>query len=316
MKPLKTRLGFIVFQCKYAVLRYCRQAVFERPYNGRFASQAAFPARRNNPKNHYDVMKLLPTATQREIKSAYYELSRIYHPDLNSSAEARERFAELTLAYNTLSRLETRREYDKQIGTYYMTRSLTRKSEGERVLRLMDDLVEIDATGIEQTSSFLGAGIPLNTILGLPVRLNNIHGPKASYGLQPHDVRMLHLLRQICSGTLVASKGSSTVTFLPGDLQAGIFSSEGGNAGYVFVFLFVFYVVQFCSQPCKELGDLGQMCRIPQMCSPHLVALYFFKFLTPEVSVSWRRVLSLAWHWHQNQFIPGTTYSTLRASLI
>lgn len=31
--------------------------------------------------SHYDVLGVTPKATQRDIKSAYYKLSKLYHPD-------------------------------------------------------------------------------------------------------------------------------------------------------------------------------------------------------------------------------------------
>lgn len=34
--------------------------------------------------SHYDVLGITPKATQTDIKSAYYELSKIYHPDKSS----------------------------------------------------------------------------------------------------------------------------------------------------------------------------------------------------------------------------------------
>lgn len=35
-------------------------------------------------KSHYDVLGLTPKATQSDIKSAYYKLSKIHHPDKSS----------------------------------------------------------------------------------------------------------------------------------------------------------------------------------------------------------------------------------------
>lgn len=34
--------------------------------------------------SHYDVLGITPKATQTDIKTAYYELSKVYHPDKSS----------------------------------------------------------------------------------------------------------------------------------------------------------------------------------------------------------------------------------------
>lgn len=72
---------------------------------------------------------------------------------------------EITKAYSVLSKLETRREYDKEIGTYYMMRSYQKRKSGEKVLRLMDDVVEIDMKNIEQVCLNLSKIIDFFTVL-------------------------------------------------------------------------------------------------------------------------------------------------------
>ncbi len=54
------------------------------------------------------------TATAAEIKKSYRELARKWHPDANKgSADAEERFKEITEAYNVLSDEKQRKEYDE-----------------------------------------------------------------------------------------------------------------------------------------------------------------------------------------------------------
>ena len=71
----------------------------------------------------------------------------------------------------------------------------------------------------------------LSSVVGVPVRLTNVSVPNS--GLQPHDMRVLQLLRMICNGTLAANTGLSTVTYIPGELLSGHFSAEAGRLGYV-----------------------------------------------------------------------------------
>ena len=59
-------------------------------------------------------------------------------------------FSEITNAYNVLRNLTSRRDYDKEIGTYFTMRGAKKKESGEKVLRLTDEMLEIDMRGIKQ----------------------------------------------------------------------------------------------------------------------------------------------------------------------
>lgn len=65
-------------------------------------------------RNHYDVLEITPSATQADVKTAYYKLSMIHHPDKNKgNPESVERFRDITSAYEVLSNYRLRRLYDK-----------------------------------------------------------------------------------------------------------------------------------------------------------------------------------------------------------
>lgn len=66
-------------------------------------------------KNHYDALKITPYATQSEIKSAYYKLSLQYHPDKNKGDFAKQKFQDISDAYEILSNHEQRKNYDRQM---------------------------------------------------------------------------------------------------------------------------------------------------------------------------------------------------------
>jgi len=65
-------------------------------------------------KDYYKTLGVPKTATAAEIKKAYRELARKFHPDANKgSADAEERFKEITESYNVLSDEKQRKEYDE-----------------------------------------------------------------------------------------------------------------------------------------------------------------------------------------------------------
>lgn len=62
----------------------------------------------------YELLGVPSTATQAQIKAAYYRQSFLYHPDRNSgSAEAAERFTRISQAYLVLGSATLRRKYDR-----------------------------------------------------------------------------------------------------------------------------------------------------------------------------------------------------------
>lgn len=63
----------------------------------------------------YSLLKVSPNASQKQIKTAYYELSLVLHPDKQGldSSKSNEGFAQITEAYNILSDKNSRRNYDR-----------------------------------------------------------------------------------------------------------------------------------------------------------------------------------------------------------
>ena len=66
-------------------------------------------------ETNYDILGISQTATQKEIKSAYYSLSKTCHPDVNQSTEAAKQFRDITDAYEVLANSESKRIYDRSI---------------------------------------------------------------------------------------------------------------------------------------------------------------------------------------------------------
>ena len=64
-------------------------------------------------KDYYDILGVNKNASEDEIKSAYRTLAKKYHPDLNKTAEAAEKFKEVNEAYSVLSDKTKRENYDQ-----------------------------------------------------------------------------------------------------------------------------------------------------------------------------------------------------------
>ena len=84
--------------------------------------------------NYYQLLDLTPEATSNEIRNAYRQKSKIYHPDttLLSKEIATQQFQLLNKVYSTLNNPDLRRNYDCQLGinnTQYFVQHKPRRSE-------------------------------------------------------------------------------------------------------------------------------------------------------------------------------------------
>ena len=72
-----------------------------------------------------------------EIKNAYREMAKKYHPDVNgNNTQAEERFKDIGEAYNTLSNARQRRKYDR-LWYYYIGRK-NKQNENYRNAKMKD----------------------------------------------------------------------------------------------------------------------------------------------------------------------------------
>lgn len=64
-------------------------------------------------RDYYEVLGVSKDANDAAIKKAYREIAKKYHPDVNPSKEAAEKFKEASEAYAVLSDKEKRAQYDQ-----------------------------------------------------------------------------------------------------------------------------------------------------------------------------------------------------------
>jgi molecular chaperone DnaJ len=64
-------------------------------------------------KDYYGILGVRRDATADDIKRAYRQLARQYHPDVNPDPDAQDRFKEISHAYEVLSDPGKRQQYDR-----------------------------------------------------------------------------------------------------------------------------------------------------------------------------------------------------------
>lgn len=66
--------------------------------------------------DYYSLLELYPGSSTEEIKKKYFQLAKLYHPDVaGDKPENRERFKRINEAYSVLIDPEQRREYDDSL---------------------------------------------------------------------------------------------------------------------------------------------------------------------------------------------------------
>lgn len=89
-------------------------------------------------KTHYDVLGVKSDATNDQIKTAYRQLVRLWHPDVNKHKNATYRFIQIQTAWEILRDPVMRRQYDvtmidRRIGKEYKTNVYYGSSTGTTV---------------------------------------------------------------------------------------------------------------------------------------------------------------------------------------
>uniref|UniRef100_A0A383W3X5 J domain-containing protein n=1 Tax=Tetradesmus obliquus TaxID=3088 RepID=A0A383W3X5_TETOB len=104
----------------------------------------------------YELLGVDSSASSADIRSAYRRLATLYHPDVNPSVAAHERFQAVRLAAEVLGSAEQRQQYD--------ARGLAALGGGEYKL-LQDLMAKVHAQG---AAAVIGeAGADISTVLGL-----------------------------------------------------------------------------------------------------------------------------------------------------
>lgn len=71
----------------------------------------------NNFKDYYYILGIPRHASTKEIKAAYYDKAKTYHPDANKGSTGSVQFQEISEAYEILGDQAKKRAYDKTTGS-------------------------------------------------------------------------------------------------------------------------------------------------------------------------------------------------------
>ncbi len=102
--------------------------------------------------DYYETLGVNKNATKDEIKKAFRQMARKYHPDVNKAPDAAEKFKQIGKAYETLSDDNKRQIYDQ-----YGEDGLTNAGYNPNSFNMGD----IDLSDI--FSSFFGNGFGFNS---------------------------------------------------------------------------------------------------------------------------------------------------------
>lgn len=82
----------------------------------RFFSQALSKLNLKPEVCYYKTMNVSADADPEAIKKSYFKMAKKYHPDVNPTPEAQEKYQTISQAYDVLMNPEARKQYDLTLG--------------------------------------------------------------------------------------------------------------------------------------------------------------------------------------------------------
>ncbi len=121
--------------------------------------------------NHYKTLGVAESASQAQVKQAYRQLAKQFHPDSQNQGATNEKIASVNAAYEVLGDANVRQQYDLE------RELLAKKQQRERAFRTVDSQNQyrkrkksgaVDSTTIEQW--LRGVFNPTDRLIGKIIR--------------------------------------------------------------------------------------------------------------------------------------------------
>jgi len=141
-------------------------------------------------KSHYETLNVTANASKKEIRDAYIQKSKLYHPDNDpSDPSLHEKFVAIQEAYDVLSSDQKRREYDIP-GTNFYQGTVHRTAQNPRPGPEQYEQYEEKKANSFRTFHYLYAGyVPIFLFGGfwLSVGLYAVYAYYNSYITRPYE---------------------------------------------------------------------------------------------------------------------------------
>lgn len=165
---------------------------------------------------YYTLLGLHPSASVQDIRQAYRELSKLYHPDITQlpAAIATQKFQQLNEAYATLSNVDRKTAYDLKIGYSRVTVMQTLPSLNRPQPKYSNSSAYIDATDRPLSPGEMFALFILGlTFLGCLLLAITIGFTRGESAFQPITAEV-PILQEVVPG-LNSASDDSTATVAP-----------------------------------------------------------------------------------------------------
>jgi molecular chaperone DnaJ len=163
-------------------------------------------------KDYYEILGLKKGASAEEIKRAYKQLAKKYHPDVSKDPEAEHKFKEIAEAFSVLSDPEKKQNYDNYGDAYKNFQGYQGQDFGQGFDFDFEDLFNSFGSGnFESFGDLFGMGGRQRDDLGSNIKINmTLTFEEAAFG----TTKEIHYDRIIkcshCAGT--GAKGGKFTT--------------------------------------------------------------------------------------------------------